>query len=100
MIVCVVQARNGSSRLPGKVLRTLPESGNVSALQHVVSRVNKSSFVDKVIIATTDKGVDTSIVALAEYCKVSVFAGSEDNVLERFYQAVQALQPVYVLRVT
>ncbi len=100
MIVCVIQARNGSSRLPGKVLRTLPESGDVPVLQHVISRVQRSHFVNDIVVATTERDIDIPIVDFTKSFGVSVFSGSEDNVLERFYFAIRELNPSHVVRIT
>ncbi len=100
MIVCIIQARNGSSRFPRKVLRPLPESSGIPVLQHVISRVQKSSFIDNIIVATTTRDVDKSIVDFTKSYGVTSFEGSEDNVLERFYYAVQDNLPSHVVRVT
>lgn len=83
MIVAIVQARTGSSRLPNKVLM---EFCGKPDLYHVYSRVSKSHMVDKVIIATTDKAEDDII---EDYCKLNefnFFRGSEEDVLDRYYK--------------
>ncbi len=99
MISCIIQARNGSNRLSGKVLKTLPETSNTTVLEHVVRRVQAVKSVDNIIIATTDREIDYSIMELAHKLGVKAYAGSENNVLERFYLALD-IKPEHVIRIT
>ncbi|MFV0425059.1 MAG: cytidylyltransferase domain-containing protein [Bacilli bacterium] len=100
MNVCVIQARNGSSRLPGKVLMSLPFNNNKAVLEHVVNRVNKAKTIDKIIVATTNKSGDDTIEELCKKLNVECFRGDEDNVLSRFYYAVDKYSPNNVIRIT
>jgi spore coat polysaccharide biosynthesis protein SpsF len=80
----VVQARMGSSRLPGKVM--MPAAGK-PLLGHLLARLKNSVTADKIIVATTVAPQDDTI---AEYCQSSgylVYRGSEQDVLDRYYQA-------------
>lgn len=78
--VATIQARMGSSRLPGKVLL---EAGGKPFLLHQVERVRRSRLVDEIIVATTDKPQDNAIAKLCDQNEIKVFRGSEENVLDR-----------------
>lgn len=96
-IVAVIQARMGSTRLPGKVLLPLEDR---SVLEWVITRVSASSLVDDVVVATTISPDDLEIVKLCATIGVRVYCGSEDNVLDRYYQAGRLLTADHVLRIT
>ncbi|HEY7575692.1 MAG TPA: glycosyltransferase family protein [Thermoanaerobaculia bacterium] len=85
-VVAVIQARCGSSRLPGKVLRPL---GGVPAIHHVVRAVSSAKKVDEVVLATTTAAVDDALVAEGEALGVRVFRGDEEDVLRRFVEALR-----------
>ncbi len=95
--VLVTQARMGSTRLPGKVLL---EVNKTPLLKIHLDRLNKSKNVDKIIVATTDNSVDDLIEKLSTEWGYEVFRGSENDVLDRFYNAVKNLNPEWVVRVT
>jgi spore coat polysaccharide biosynthesis protein SpsF len=84
LVVAVIQARTGSTRLPGKVLRRL---GDASVLDHVIRRMRAAPGVDRVVVATTTDVRDDPIVQCAESAGVAVTRGSEGDVLSRFAQA-------------
>lgn len=96
-VVGIIQARTGSTRLPGKVLL---EVAGRPLLQHVIDRVLATRLIHEVIIATTTKQGDNAISTLAKHAGVGVFRGSEDDVLERYYQAAQACGADVIVRVT
>lgn len=87
----------GSSRLPGKVLL---EINNAPLLKIHLDRLSESKNVDKIIVATTDNSDDDLIEKLSAEWGYEVFRGSENDVLDRFYQAVKNLNPQWVVRVT
>lgn len=93
----IIQARCGSSRLPNKVLKDL--CGKPS-LQRMIERVQKSRLVDEIIVATSIKKENLKIVKLCANMGVRVFVGSEEDVLDRYYQAARLLEPEYVIRLT
>ena len=95
--VAIIQARMGSTRLPGKVMRTL--CGD-TVLAHVVSRVKACSLVDEIVIATTVSTSDDVIATEAEKRNVRFYRGSEENVLERYYLAAKQYSADIVIRVT
>lgn len=87
----------GSSRLPGKVL--LAVKGK-PLLQYMVERVQRSSFVQEVVIAMP-KGKDNEPIAkLAEGVNIPYFCGSEDNVLERVVGAAQSRNADVIVQLT
>jgi spore coat polysaccharide biosynthesis protein SpsF (cytidylyltransferase family) len=95
--VLITQARTGSTRLPGKVLM---EINQTPLLKIHLDRLKKSKNIDKIIVATTDCAEDNIIEKLATEWGYEVFRGSENDVLDRFYQAVKKINPIWVVRVT
>lgn len=93
----IIQARTGSSRLPNKVMKELCRK---PILQHVIERCSRASRVDKVIVATTIAKNDDKIENLCRSLNIYCFRGSEDDVLDRYYQAAIPYHPVNVIRVT
>ena len=97
MIIAILQARMGSSRLPGKVLRTIKGK---TLLELYLNRVKQSSLIDKIVIATTTKSADDAIAQLAENIGVDCFRGSEDDLLDRFWQCAKRYNTDVVVRLT
>lgn len=95
--ILITQARIGSSRLPGKVLM---EVNRIPLLKIHLDRLKKSNKVDKIIVATTNCTEDNIIEKLVQEWGFDVFRGSENDVLDRFYQAVKNIKPLWVVRVT
>lgn len=95
--VAVIQARLGSSRLPGKVLK--PVCG-VPMLKLVVSRVRRAHAIDEVVVATTVDTQDDPIVALADREHWPVIRGSPEDLLDRYVEAARAHRADVVVRVT
>ncbi len=96
-IVAVIQARMGSTRLPGKVM--LPLDGN-PLLEHVIRRTNAAELVDEVVVATTFHRADDIVAEHAKEAGASVFRGSEDDVLGRMWKAANKNGADMVIRVT
>lgn len=95
--VAMIQARYGSSRLPGKILMDM---GGKSVLQRVIERVQQSKYIDEVIVATSIDKQNLPVLRLCADLGVRVFAGAEDDVLDRYYQMAKLVKPDYVVRVT
>lgn len=95
--IAIVQARLGSTRLPGKVMQLLLEC---PMLWWSVYRLKKSPLLDDVVVATTLEPRDDPIVEFCEREGLPVHRGSEDNVLERYYQAAGYHEADYIIRVT
>ena len=95
--VAIIQARMGSSRLPGKILKDLMGK---TVLQHVIERTQQASSLDDIVIATTTMGQDDVVVREAVKCGVKYFRGSEDDVLSRYYLAAKENNADVVVRIT
>lgn len=92
--VCIVQARMGSRRLPGKVL--LPLNGH-TVIGEVLARCEQITGVDQVVCAIPSSDYELGKVAL-EYGRV--FGGSEHDVLARYYEAAKAYEAGIIIRIT
>jgi spore coat polysaccharide biosynthesis protein SpsF len=95
--VAVIQARMGSTRLPGKVMKVLRGR---TVLGHVITRVRACPLLDAVVVATTTASLDDVIVAESQRCGAEIFRGSEDDVLARYYGAAREAGAAIVVRVT
>ena len=96
-IVAVIQARMGSTRLPGKVLK--PIAGQ-PLIWHIVQRLKRSQFIEEIAVATSTNPRDDAIV---EWCRengVIVVRGPEDDVLARFARAAELLDADIIVRVS
>lgn len=96
-IIAIIQARVGSTRLPGKVLKPL---GDEDVLSYDIARCRAIKGVQEVIVATSTLAQDD---AIAKWCKeheVACYRGSEDDVLDRYVQCAKIYKPDYVMRVT
>lgn len=96
-VVCIIQARMGSTRLPGKVLR--PILGH-PMLRWVVHRLERSRLIDDIVVATTEGDNDTPIAELCTAEGWNLFRGSEDDVLDRYHRAATQFNADTVIRVT
>ncbi len=95
--LCIIQARMGSTRLPGKVLRPL---AGKPVLEHVVTRVRACRLISTVLVATSDKPADDAIQSFADRIGVRCFRGSESDVLDRFAQAAESVELPHIIRIT
>jgi len=93
----VVQARMGSTRLPGKVLRQL---AGRTVLERVVRAARDSDVLDELVVATTDESVDDAIVTECAAIGVPVHRGPVDDVLTRFLGVLDTHDSDTVLRFT
>lgn len=98
MIGCIIQARMGSTRLPEKVMKTLEK--NVTVLDFVIEQINKSKFIDKIIIATTTLSEDDVIEDHVKSLGISVFRGKSHDVLDRYYQCGKKFNLPIIVRIT
>jgi spore coat polysaccharide biosynthesis protein SpsF len=95
--ILITQARIGSTRLPGKVLK---EVAGKSLLQIHLDRLQKCFRISEIIVATTTKMEDSIIYDKAIEWGLSASRGSESDVLDRFYQAVKDKKADWIVRVT
>jgi len=96
-IGAIVQARMGSTRLFGKVMKQI---NGKTVLEHVIERVRQSALIDVIIIATTTHAGDDVIESQAIRCGAEVFRGSEEDVLSRYYYSAKNNNLDAVVRIT
>ena len=96
-VLCIIQARMGSTRLPGKVLKELH---GYPMIYHTLTNLKKSKYIDEIILATSNKDIDTPLAEYVESIGFEVFRGSESNVLERYKQCADKYEGDVVVRVT
>lgn len=96
-IVAIVQARMGSTRLPGKVMKDL---AGKTVLARVVERARRSSEIGEVVIATTHQRDDDVIVDECRSLAVRVFRGEVHDVLDRYYRAAKEARAEAIVRIT
>lgn len=97
MNICVIQARVGSSRLFGKVLKKI---GRKTVIEHMLSQVIKSKLIDQTVVATTNKANDDKLCKLLKSKNFQFFRGSEKDVLDRIFQCAKKYYPKYLVRLT
>lgn len=96
-IIVIIQARMGSTRLPGKVLEDIEGK---PMLWHVIERVRTSKTIDDIVVATTINPEDDQIERFCRNNNIQFYRGSESNVLDRYYQAAKQVAPDCVVRIT
>ncbi|MBI2353864.1 MAG: NTP transferase domain-containing protein [Deltaproteobacteria bacterium] len=96
-VAAIIQARMGSTRLPGKVLQPL---AGKPLLWHLIHRLRKCRTVSVIAIATSDGSPDDPLVEFARMEGIELVRGPEDNVLQRFALAAAQLDPDVIVRVT
>lgn len=93
----VLQARMGSTRLPGKVLKPL---AGVPMLERILARLSTCRGVERLILATSDHHRDDPIAETGSRLGIAVFRGSEADVLDRYYRCAQAFGLEAIVRAT
>jgi spore coat polysaccharide biosynthesis protein SpsF len=96
-VVAIIQARMGSSRLPGKVLKKVL---NKTLLDYQLERVKRANLIDEIVIATTLNQIDDDIVQFSESMSIPYYRGSEQDVLSRYYQAAVLFDADVIVRLT
>ncbi len=96
-LTAIIQARLGSTRLQGKTMMDLEGE---PLLGHLIKRIRKSKYVSDIVIATTTYERDGLIVKYADENRLPVYRGSEQDVLDRFYQAALLFKAQVIVRVT
>lgn len=95
--VAIIQARMGSTRLPGKVMKTILGK---PMLWHIVRRLKLVQGLDDVVVATSDQTVDEPICSFCRDAGIPCFTGSESDVLDRFYRTAIQFTADPVIRIT
>jgi len=96
-IVAIIQARMGSTRLPGKVLM---EVDGVPLLETMLTRVASSKLLDKIVIATSTLSKDDQIEIFCKKHNYEYFRGSENDVLSRYYKCAKLFNADVIVRLT
>lgn len=95
--VAIIQARMGSTRLPEKVLKDI---GDEPMLWHVCERARCASLVDSVVVATSTEPEDDNVASFCERHGIQYVRGSEEDVIDRFYQAATEVNAGTIVRLT
>jgi spore coat polysaccharide biosynthesis protein SpsF len=93
----IIQARMGSTRLPGKVLKKL---NGITLLESLIQQLNYCKLIDRIIIATTTNPEDDEIFNFLEQFSLDVFRGSSLDVLDRYYQCAKKFNCKHIVRLT
>lgn len=96
-VVASIEARMGSSRLPGKVLEDV---GGVTALDRLVARLRSCTRLDDIVLATSTAAQDDVLETWGRGAGLAVHRGSEDDVLQRVVDAQRAMKSDIVVEVT
>jgi len=96
-IVAIIQARMGSTRLPGKVLMKLIGE---PILAHVIKRTSRAKTISNIVVATTVNQMDNVIVQFCQENGWLCFRGNEQDVLDRYYKAAVEYQADVIVRIT
>ena len=96
-ITAIIQARMGSSRLPGKVLMDICGK---PVLWHIVNRISKSKYIRNIVIATSDDKIDDAISRFAGNNGTYIYRGNQYNVLERYYKCACIYNTSVIIRLT
>ena len=94
-LTLVIQARMNSTRFPNKVMSDL---SGAPLIERILQRVKKVKKIGKIIIATTKRKEDNILVEIAKSNKVGIFRGSENDLVDRYYQAVKGKSVGHILR--
>lgn len=97
--LCIIQARLTSTRLPKKVMMPLGNSGK-SILEHAYERLSMAKHIDKVVFAIPDSSMNDELADFMKNKGIEYYRGSEDDVLDRFYQCAINYNPEIVVRAT
>lgn len=96
-VAAIIQARMGSTRLPGKVLKKVLGK---TLLEYQIERVKRAKTIDEIIVATTTKKSDDQIVQLCQQLSIPYYRGSEEDVLSRYYEAATKFNVDVIVRLT
>jgi spore coat polysaccharide biosynthesis protein SpsF (cytidylyltransferase family) len=97
MLGAIIQARMGSTRLPQKVVKKIEGK---TILEHIIERTKRIKNCKKVILAIPDTRENNVLEKIGKKCNISVFRGSEDDVLDRYYQAAKLFKIDSIVRIT
>lgn len=96
-IAAIIQARFGSTRLPGKIFLELCGK---PMLQHVVDRLKYSKRITDIVVATTIHKEDDKVQQFCEQNNILFYRGSSEDVLSRYYEAAKKINTDIIIRIT
>tara|TARA_B100000965_G_scaffold75930_1_gene60184 strand:+ start:20540 stop:21304 length:765 start_codon:yes stop_codon:yes gene_type:complete len=96
-IIAITQARLGSTRFPKKILKKIQDK---TLLDIHLDRIKNSKLINEIIIATTTNKEDKKLIDYAKKNNVSFYAGRENDVLDRFYNAAKKFDADIIIRLT
>jgi glutamate-1-semialdehyde aminotransferase/spore coat polysaccharide biosynthesis protein SpsF (cytidylyltransferase family) len=96
-ILAIIQARYNSKRLPGKVVKKI---NNKTILEILIKRLLKSKYITQIVVACSKDKNDKAIIDVCKKLGINYFAGSENDVLGRFYRTAIKFQSKYIVRIT
>lgn len=97
----IIQTRMTSTRLPGKVLKSVYDgTRSITMLEAVLERIKRSKLINCIIVATTTNETDNPVVELCNNHNILIYRGSENNVLERYYMAAKTNNLDIIIRIT
>jgi spore coat polysaccharide biosynthesis protein SpsF len=96
-VVCLIQARMDSSRLPGKVMKSIKGK---PLIWYITSSLKKSKFIDTLAVITSNSSSNSKLTNFLKNEDILFFIGSEDNVLERYYLAAKNFDAELIVRIT
>ena len=96
-IICIVQARMSSKRLPGKILK---EINGKTCIERVLERISKSKNIDEIWVATSLDKNDNELFNFLKNTKFNIYRGSLNDVFSRYIEIAKKVSPKYIVRIT
>lgn len=96
-LITIIQARQDSKRFPGKLLK---KYNNITYLELLIKRVKKSKFIKKIIVATSTNPLDREIKRICKKLDIHCYQGSEQDVIDRYYNAAKLFKAKNIVRIT
>ena len=97
MIGCILQARMSSTRFPGKIMMTVK---NRPIIDYVITQLQYSKNIEQIVIATTNNQIDDILIEYAKKKLIPIFRGSEEDVLDRYYNCAKKFNFSSIVRIT
>ena len=96
-VIAIIQARMGSTRLPGKVMKLV---NGVPLIELLLHRLSKSKEIDEVVLAAPKGSLNNPLTSHVKSLGYKVYQGSENDVLDRYYQVALQQKATIVVRIT
>lgn len=96
-ILCTIEARMNSSRLPGKVLKKI---NNTTVLEILFKRIKRCKKINNIVLSTTRQKIDDRIIKICKNNRINYYRGSESNVLERLVQTGKYYKADIIVQLT